>query len=629
MACSTGQAALESWREFYYMRLRTTIALIILTAGLAWFVFRDNSARTPESVGTGQRLFTFDKQQADSIEITGKDQSVTLQRRGETWWVAAPVEDRANPMPILAVLEILLRLENIETIMPGSFSNEQLKHASLNDASMSLTVSGAGKKLAVCKVGTRTAIENSLFISIPQQKGSDVIHAARMPFAELAKSKDSSAKKFDFLTMLQTPAQSWRDPALIRLKADKVRRITFSAGTGLMEFRRDAKRTWELAKPFQTRASDGRVNAVLAALLHIDARPAGKVPTATATTSAVQPAMKVSIEADDLSEPVELSLQPSADPEAEIMATVSNRPGSYILPGKAAAVWKLQPNDLRETRLATIDTASVTALRIRSTSQPEIILDKQGETWMLARFGKIAPANQERVMQLFDEIMATQIREFASDAASNLEPFGLHQPFLELEWREGAKSNLLQFGVNGDNRVFCRYNHEPFIYRINPSLLSAISTDSVKWQNLSILNLSTLVVRRIVVSEGDSPAVTLDYDPSVNSWKGEIATKDITALIQKEKADALLNKLVSLSAETWVTDRTIGYEALKNPSLTVQIFVINPSKPDDPPTAHTLTFVSTNPGRPGAACYGRLDGNPDLFLFSRDQYREIIAPVVK
>jgi hypothetical protein len=611
------------------MRLRTTIALIVLTVGLAWFVLRDNTARTPEFSGAGQRLFTFDKQQVDSIEITGKDQTVTLQRRGENWWVAAPVEDRANPMPVLAVLEILLRLENIATIKPGSFSNEQLKHSGLNGASMSLTVSGAGKKLAACKVGTHTAIENSLYISIPQPKGSDVIHAARLPFAELAKSKDFSAKKFDFLTMLQTPAQAWRDPSLIRLKADKVKRITFSAGTGLMEFHRDAKRAWELAKPFQTRASDGRVNAVLAALLHIDARPAEKIPTVTASTSAALPAMKVSIEAEDLSEPVELSLQPSVDPEAEILATVSDRPGSFILPGKAASVWKLQPNDLRETRLATIDTNSVTALRIRNTTQPEIILDKQGETWMLTRFGKLAPANQERVMQLFSELNATQIREFASDAAANLEPFGLHQPFLEVEWREGEKSNLLQFGVNGENRVFCRYDHEPFIYRINPSLLTSISTDSVKWQNLSILNLSTLVVRRIVVAEGDAPAVTLDYDPSLNTWKGEIATKDITALIQKEKADALLNKLVTLNAETWVTDRTIGYEALKNPSLTVQVLVINPSKPDDPPTVHTLTFVSTNPGRPGAVCYGKLDGNPDLFLLSREQYREITAPVVK
>jgi hypothetical protein len=257
------------------------------------------------------------------------------------------------------------------------------------------------------------------------------------------------------------------------------------------------------------------------------------------------------------------------------------------------------------------------------------VLDKQGETWVLTRFGQAAPANTDRVFQIFGDLNGAQIREFASDAATNLEPFGLHQPVLELEWREGEKATMLQFGVNAEGHVFCRYDHEPFIYRVSPSLLTTIPADGVKWQGLGVLNLSTIAVRRIVIAEGDTPPVTLRFDPQSNAWSGEIATKDVTERIQKEKADALLNKLVSLSAETWVTDRTAGYEALKRPSLTVQILAINPARPDDPPAPRTLVFASTNPAQPAAPYYGRLDANPDLFLLSREHFREIIAPVVK
>lgn len=608
------------------MRLRTTVVLLILTAGLAWFVARDEFARLPESASATSRLFAFKKQQVDTIEIRGKDQSVTLRRRGDNWWIVAPFEDRANPLPVEAILEILLRMENIESFDPDTFSKDRIRRTGLNGASIDLTVSGDGKQLATCKVGTRTALENSVYVAIPRPKTGECIHAARLPFAELAKSEAAAAKKFDFLGMLQTPAEAWRDPALIRLKADGVRRITFSAGTGLMEFHRDAGRPWELTKPLQTRASEERINALLSALLHIEARPAGKV---AATTSDTLPGMKVSIEATGLDRPVELSLQPGADPEADILATVSDRPGSFLLPGKAAAVWKLQPNDLRESHLASIDAAAVTTVRIRTAAHPEVVLDKQGETWMLARFGKSVPANQERVAKLFSELNSARIREFASDAPTNLEPFGLHQPFLELEWTGRGKPTILKFGLNTDNRVFCRYDHEPFVYRIDPSLLSAIPADGVKWQGLAILNLSTIAVRRIVVSEGDAPAVNLHHDPQTNTWKGEVAGEDVTSRIQNDKANALLNKLVSLNAETWVTDRTAGYEALKHPSLTVQILVLNPSAPDAPPVPHTLLCASTNPAQPAAAYYGRLDGNPDLFLMSHNQYREIIAPVLK
>src|SRR4029079_6064414 len=117
----------------------------------------------------------------------------------------------------------------------------------------------------------------------------------------------------------------------------------------------------------------------------------------------------------------------------------------------------------------------------------------------------------------------------------NLEPFGLHQPLLELEWREGEKATTLQFGVHGEGRVFCRYDHEPFIYRVSPTILSSIPTDSVKWQGLGVLNMSTLAVRRIVIAEGDSPPVTLRFDPPTNAWNGEIASKDVTENIQKKR----------------------------------------------------------------------------------------------
>lgn len=609
------------------MRLRTTIALVILTAGLAWFVAQEDFARPQAGAAAANlRLFSFKKQQADTIEISGKDQAVILQRRGDDWRITAPVEDRANPLLAEAILEILVRMENIQTLDPGTFSSDLVRRAGLNGASIQLNISGGGTKLATCKVGARTALENSVYISLPHPKKGDRIHAARLPFAELGKSEGPAAKKFDFLGMLHTPAEGWRDPALIRLKADNVRRITLSAGTGLMEFRRDTGRVWELTKPLQTRASEERINALLAALLHIEARPAEKVQ---ATAASALPGMKLSIEATGRSLPVEVSLQPGADPDAEILATVSDRPGSFVLPGKAAAVWKLQPNDLREPHLAAIDPAAVTAVRIRDAMRPEVVLNKQGEMWMLTRFGKTEPANQERISRLFSELNTTQIREFASDAPTNLEPFGLHQPFLELEWAERGKRNTLQFAVSAENRIYCRYTHEPFVYRINPSVLSAIPADGVKWQGLGILNLSSLALRRIVIAEGDSPALTLQYDPQSNAWKGEIAGKDVTAQIQTDKANALLNKLVNFTAETWVTDRTAGYEALKKPCLTVRILVLNPSAPEAAPVPHTLLFASTNPAQPSAAYYGRLDTNPDLFLISHEQYREIVSPVIK
>ncbi len=608
------------------MRAKTTISLIILTGGLAWFALRYEST-SRSTAGVSAQLFDFKKTDADSIEINVKDQNITLERRGEHWWITAPLEDRANPMLTGIVLESLQSFESVESIAKVDLGKDGLKRAGLNGNALKLIVRHGGKIIANCRVGDRTPIENTIYLAITKSDSEEKIHVVRLPVPGVSQNPDIVYP--DVVSVLQIPAASWRDPALIRMKADSVRSMMFSAGTGIMEFKRAANEPWELVKPLQTRASDERVNAVLAALLHIAVKPLAKGTDATATSTTELPAMKVSIVAEGLEKPVELALNAATDPAADIQATASDRPGIFLLPAKSSNIWKLQPNDLRDSKLARIPAEEVSAIRIRSLANPEIILNKQAETWMLTRFGKAEAANQDRVMRFINEMNASQIREFSADVANNLEPFGLQQPFLEVEWRVKEKSRVLKFGQGKENGVFCQYDHEPFIYRINPLLLGALPTESLKWAGLNVLSFSTLTVKRVIVSEGATPPVNLLYDADNATWSGELAGKDITQQIERSKANDLLNRLVNFNVETWVSDRTLGYEALKNPTLTIQILVTDPLRPDDAPRPRLLTFAPTTAGRLTTSFYGRLDDQPDLFLISRDSYRELVAPVMK
>lgn len=608
------------------MRATTTILLLILTAGLAWFVLRFDAV-SRQVAGVSTRLVDFKNAEADAIEISGKDQKITLQRRGEHWWITSPVEDRANPLLTTILLESLKSFESIETLKQDDLDKEGWKRSGLNGTSTKITLRQGGKNIAICRIGGHTPIENTIYLAISKNNSVDNIHVVQLPKPGVVQNPDVVLP--DILGVLQTPASSWRDPALLRLKADSVRRLIFSAGTGIIEFKRAANEPWELVKPLQTRASDERVNAVLAALLHLEAKPIAKGSETTTPGTTALPGMKVSIEAENLEKPVEVALSATADPAGEIQATTSDRPGTFLLSAKAGNIWKLQPNDLRDARLARIPGEELAAIRIKSIANPEIILNKQGETWMLTRFGKTEPANPERVLSLINEMNAALVREFSADVANNLDPYGLQQPFLEVEWRVKEKSTLLKFGQGKDNGVFCQYDHEPFIYRINPLLLGALPTDSLKWAALNILSVSTLTVKRIILTEGATPPVNLLYDAELATWSGELAGKDITAQIDRNKANSLLNRLSNFSAETWVSDRTAGYEALKNPSLTIQILATDPLRPDAAPRPRLLSFAPTTPGRLTTSFYGRLDDNPDIFLISRDTYRELVMPVMK
>ncbi len=98
--------------------------------------------------------------------------------------------------------------------------------------------------------------------------------------------------------------------------------------------------------------------------------------------------MRVSLTVKGDPVPVELSLQPAATGSAEIQATLSNRPGVFALPARAAQIWQLQPNDLRDPNLARMDETTVNSIHLRSLINPELVLERETQFWELKRFWK-------------------------------------------------------------------------------------------------------------------------------------------------------------------------------------------------------------------------------------------------
>lgn len=617
------------------MRATTTLLLLLITGVVGYFVLHTSHGPGKKKV-SANLLFDFKTGDADRISISGKNQTLLLEKRHGQWWITDPLNDRANPEQAEAVLRSLAQMENVETLSKDVLGKDGWKHAGLNGTSIGLEVFHGSQKLASCRVGAHSALEDAIYIRLPDRDPENMARVVRLnspeepaaPKPGLPAAPKNPTQK-DLPALVAMSAADWRDPLLLRVPPAAVQRITISAGNGVMEFKRGQDRAWSLVKPLTARASEVRVNAVLHTLLHWEARPATQEHAPDSGTATL-PLMQVVLEMEGDAKPVEISLQPAASGSSEILATLSNRAGYFSLPAKAAEIWRLQPNDMRDPQLAHLDPQTTNSIHIRSLENPEVVMEKAGATWMLRRFGKEVPANQERVAQLFDQMNGATIREFSTDAPGPLENYGLATPFMELEWQRAgdAKATTLQFGQSTQGAVYAKYSDELSIYRISPLLLTKVATDSLKWQSLTVLSFNTMVAHRIIVAEGAAPPLSLLYDPDTTAWSGNLSGRDISSRIDRSKANALLNLLADFKAETWVTERTPGYEALRNPTLTVQLLLGNPSKPDAAPQPRTLIFAPTGMKGTAVSYYGRLDANPDLFLITKDAYDALTGSVL-
>lgn len=605
------------------MKLSTTLVLLLLVGGLIAYIagYERHLPSTTERLARVNRPFAFDPSEAMDISITTKAGTLKLQRKDDAWQARAPYQDRANPEWVAQLLNSLNGLEWRETVARKDMSKDDYKRTGLgNPAALEVTVLGAGgKEFARCRFGGKAPFEDSFYASQPgekpDKKGNELLHVTKSTLPAL----------------LSKNAEDWRDIKLVRLQPDTVRRFVLTAGTGAIEFTRERGKPWQLINPIQTAASDERVNAVLAAVLNMDVRLNAVPDSSEIAPNPALPLMKVTLEAEGQPAPVVVTLHP-VDPGQEVPAEASNRPGRFLAPPKLTDFWRLQPNHLRDQQLARIPVEDVIGVRLRSLAQPEVVLNRDSGAWTLKRFGKLEPGNQERIQALLDGLNGTQVRAFVTDnATTNLEPYGLDQPFLEIEWITKETSRVLQFGQGEQGVISAKYKNEPTIVQVSPLMLSISPPETLKWRSGRVLTANMFAVQRVVVSEGTSPALTLNYASINAGWSGTLAGQDITERINHAAANQLLNRLVNFDAVEWSTNRTAAIEALKNPTLTVQLLLADLDKPDGELRPVTLSFApaASVPGQKPTLYHGRLNDEPDTFIVDRATYEALTAPMLK
>ncbi|MDB6120491.1 MAG: hypothetical protein JWO08_4272 [Verrucomicrobiaceae bacterium] len=624
------------------MRTSTTLILFLL-AGLIGAAIYNLESVIPSTRDTKERAehpLQFDAATVDAISIEAGETTTTLAFRDRFWYVGKPLDDVADPTLVQSVLKALNEAEWLEHLKRTEMGGAAWKLTGLDKPATHVKLSSKGAVVAECWLGNASAIEGAAYLGILARTAGQMDHyVVRTPLPQVVKKSQ----------------EEWRDARLVRVPAESVSRITISDGHGKIEMARDKPNApWDLVKPLLTRGHNDRINELLATVLALKitalastGTSAKAIPQADALNITLQSAAAVS--------PLGISLVKPTDPAAtKADATASHRAHTFTIASERLNSLWVQLNDVRDDRLARVDTEKVDGVIVKSGVAGEVTLRKQGESWQLQHGTEWEPANGAQVAKMFDTLNNHQVREFVADSAANLEPYGLNAPFLTVAWNDpGDKPTTddavlqtsgkrfaaiplvgteteLQFGQDAQGSIFAKYEGESIIYRVGASVLQAMPRDNVRWKALNPVRFSQFALVRIAISVGTNPPVILDHHPVSSAWSGARAGEDLTPLIDQVKADRLVDKLGGLVVQDWVQDRTDGTKALQNPVVTIQITLLTqPGNAKSPTKLITVNFSPTVSGTDSALYYGRVDNSPDIFLITRDGMRELLASVLK
>jgi hypothetical protein len=603
------------------MSARTTLFLFLLVAALGGIILGIEryfpSAQELREIKRGPSR--FEKQGVTRVEvITADNSALTIVRDGNAWRIDAPFSDLADPQKVAALILTLDGVEWIERIHREEFDEGEWQKTGLDKPRYKVRLFAGDEVVHECWFGAPAVIENSVYIGIPDAGTGETAWY-------LAKSEAP--------VVLQIPAASWRDPKLLRLPAEVITSITLNQASGQIVVTRENEHSpWLLEKPLKTRGSKERITELLSTILNIEIAEARDAPATTngATTKAEAPTdeIRIMIESKPRNKTYEFTLKkPADDKQAVTSATTSYRKPAFTVAAKNLASLWVKPNSLRDHLLAQIDGERLEFITITSKTHPEISLRNEGGSWYLLRHGKWDPANGERVARCINALNTHEILQFTADTAADLVPYGLDDPFETVTWTpQREKPVKLMFGHNPEStQFFAKYESEPFIYRIDASLLPSLPTDSIKWKGLGALRFTTFALRRITMSLGAHAPVVLDYNPVTAQWKASRGGRDVTEDIDRVKADQFAGSLARFTVQDWAADRSDALQALKTPFLTIQVVLGEPGRTDGPVREVEILFSPTQPNADTAFYFGQIKDDPDIFYITRNALLEIVG----
>jgi hypothetical protein len=364
---------------------------------------------------------------------------------------------------------------------------------------------------------------------------------------------------------------------------------------------------WQIQAPVNARADRGAVDETVTSV--VTARMDREIeadPKALGDYGLDKPAAEITLRLKD-GKQAGLILGAKSPTGVWVYAREAGKPAVFVVGDSVLRDSTRPVAEFRDKTVLAFEQREVTGLEI-DTRDDKIALEQAEGRWKLIR-PRPLPADTDTVRDFLEKLRAARVKEFAADAPSSLQPFGLDKP-VRIDLQTGrdkdraTKTLLIGRADTAKKGVYAMRPGESTVMLIPDETWTAVPKNVAVLRDKSVVAFDRDKVATIQI-ESAKGAVTLAKDG--DRWK--ISAPQALAADQVE-AGAVLFKLRELKAQAFLTDDASGIPRyLAKPTVRVNITEQGASTP------RTVLLAPSPEKRGGAAsAYAAVEGQGPVVL---------------
>jgi hypothetical protein len=458
------------------MTRRGTITLFVVAiATISWFFLSDFSQHRPSP---DDPIFRFDPERVTRIVINDGNDSHTLQREEDAWYISTIPLDRVSDKKVIRLLAIALELKPLNILTPKELKEKlSLSSLGLKNPKRSITIHQEGEKDQTLFIGNEAVGDTSLFAQLEKQKSVMIIPS------EIASLAFSNCDDF-------------RDPYLTTLKLNDLKEITVTRGMSKLILKKENEK-WEMIQPISGAISSEGLQTWIAPLFTTEVlkRVGNNDVNNLSVYGLDQPRATISLLDEDSSKPVTLSLGNVAEETPGISSappcylSSSDRHAVFMVPAFLSQLFMITPEALRDRQLFELNLDTVDRIEI-TTSGKVLALRRQlggSEDWILDNQIVVPKATLTKMLENLEKtkILSYQVATPSKAAAAGLDDSS--QPTSRIRFIAHLSENTpdeqagdhtvmeITFGKKMGQRIFAHIGNDPELLEIPAETVDSLN----------------------------------------------------------------------------------------------------------------------------------------------------------
>ncbi|MDD2706428.1 MAG: DUF4340 domain-containing protein [Verrucomicrobiae bacterium] len=407
------------------MKINTTLFMLVAALAVAggFLYLKPRVPTTEEREEKNKKIWDLKTSDVTEIGIKGADRDFLFEKKDGKWEIRKPLQVRASSNEMESILSGLEYMERRRTLAPRDLQADD-RRLSLEDFGLAkprLVASLKVKdKTVTLSVGKETRQGDGVYVQVG---GGANIHLV---------GKDATSR-------LDKKLEDYREKGLFDFSVADIARFEIKGGSKLLEFSR-TNSLWRVVQPLSARADTSKTEDFLRQISSLKAENfLTEDPAAGKEYGLEDPVSEITLKLakQDATHTLLVGAKLKND-DKKVAVKVKGQNSIMSVPATFAADAAKPLNDFRDRRLPAVTEADVNEIEIRN-KQVSTLLRRDNEKWKIVQPEQIG-ADDELVKKFLGKLGSMNIKEFATDVATDLDKFGLKPPScsLILRGREAA-----------------------------------------------------------------------------------------------------------------------------------------------------------------------------------------------